>query len=331
MSARAKGLVFGIYFFSLLGSLIIVDALIALYADNVLGQGRLFAFDSEVGWKGIPGIKRDRRRGDGGNWHVEINTDGYRGRSQWKEHAEKRILILGDSFAFGEGIDEKDRFDTIIDRENPTWSTVNRGMSGFGTDQAMISGRSVQPSLKKGDAVILLTYMNDFYDILRTSFVGRQKPWYSYEQGILFLHPVKHSFASVFRERSYIVSRILTALEKPQEDYSREELKRGINLYKKIIEQEFIPYRQQGVRAIIIFHGMSEIIKHLGSNSSELETMIASVCSYELISCLDFDTEMNQINGETEFFFPGGHWNKAGNKFLAALLKRELDVLFSSK
>ncbi len=101
-----------------------------------------------------------------------------RSPSVWDPNAQTRVLIVGDSFAFGEGVNIDDRFDLIIRRQNPAVSIVNVGVMGYGTDQQMIAARPYLRTLRADDILIVLTHQSDFFDILRRKFSGRSKPWF---------------------------------------------------------------------------------------------------------------------------------------------------------
>jgi len=49
--------------------------------------------------------------------------------------AVRKILILGDSLSFGEGIYSKDRFDVKMLPSLPSTRVINTGTMGYGTDQ----------------------------------------------------------------------------------------------------------------------------------------------------------------------------------------------------
>jgi len=71
------------------------------------------------------------------------------------------VLVLGDSFAFGEGVALERRFDRLVQAKHPSWSAVNLGVMGYGTDQQLIAARRRTGELQSGDAIVLLTYRNN--------------------------------------------------------------------------------------------------------------------------------------------------------------------------
>ena len=86
---------------------------------HVLQHGRLFQADPVLGWKPIPNLSLVRRNAAGEPWLIQTNENGFRGAGDWRVPAERRLLILGDSHAFGEGVNLQDRFDAWISRQMP--------------------------------------------------------------------------------------------------------------------------------------------------------------------------------------------------------------------
>ncbi|MFH0958460.1 MAG: GDSL-type esterase/lipase family protein [Pseudomonadota bacterium] len=103
---------------------------------------------------------------------VNINSKSLRDieHSPEKSKQTKRVLILGDSFVWGFGVEAEQRFSNIIQKEVSSTTNkvevINAGVSGWSTDQELLwlekYGLSYNP-----DLVILLFYQNDLEDNLR--------------------------------------------------------------------------------------------------------------------------------------------------------------------
>ena len=138
--------------------LVLSDWIAGAFAARVLHQGRIFETDPVLGWKNIPYLSTARRNPNGELWQIQINSQGFRGPDAWTWGARKRILVLGDSFAFGPGVNVRERFDAVLVRQRPAWSIVNLGIMGYGTDQEVLAGRRYYAGLQPGDALVLLTH-----------------------------------------------------------------------------------------------------------------------------------------------------------------------------
>jgi lysophospholipase L1-like esterase len=95
---------------------------------------------------------------------VQINQKGLRDRDHSYERANdvRRILVLGDSFAWGYGVEEAERFSQLLESMMDV-EVVNAGVSGYSTDQELLwlqnEGIKYDP-----DLIILVFAGNDIGD-----------------------------------------------------------------------------------------------------------------------------------------------------------------------
>ena len=101
---------------------------------------------------------------------VRINSLGLRGKevSRQKPEGVKRVLVVGDSYVFGLGVDEEHTFTTHLERllndrfpDDAGYEVVNMGVTGYSTDQEYILFQELGMKLSP-DLVILVTCDNDF-------------------------------------------------------------------------------------------------------------------------------------------------------------------------
>ena len=124
--------------------------------------------DSELSWVNKPGADVDVRGVDY-EYDVKINSLGLRGE-ELRQSADFRILVLGDSYTFGEGVGNADtwavQLETLCKDLTFDVEVVNGGVYGYGAMQAkglaMRVWNAVQP-----DIVIYSHCGNDFADDLR--------------------------------------------------------------------------------------------------------------------------------------------------------------------
>lgn len=102
---------------------------------------------------------------------VHANRHGFRGARELDEaDARTRILVVGDSFVFGEGVEESERFTDRIEAAEPGWRVDNLGMTGFGPDLMLRAFQAVGLGLKP-DVVVLAIYTDDFRRV-RPEYAG---------------------------------------------------------------------------------------------------------------------------------------------------------------
>ena len=97
---------------------------------------------------------------------IRINSLGFRGKETTLEKPDevKRILVLGDSFTFGMGVEENETFphhlETLLGKTGQDWEVLNFGVPGYNTIQEAelfkVKGLAYSP-----DIVILYVLDND--------------------------------------------------------------------------------------------------------------------------------------------------------------------------
>jgi hypothetical protein len=150
-------------------------------------RDRFWKYDSLFGWAHKPGqegiFETPQFR-----THVRINDKGLRDRSHSYEGQNdgQRILVLGDSFAWGYGVEESERFSQILEKSLDV-EVVNAGVSGYSTDQELLWYRN-EGIKYETDLVILVVTGNDVGDnaqeLVSTIYY---KPRFVLERGKLIL------------------------------------------------------------------------------------------------------------------------------------------------
>ncbi len=303
--------------------LVLSEWIAGAFAARVLHQGRIFETDPVLGWKNIPRLSTARRNPNGELWQIQINNQGFRGPDAWTPEASRRILVLGDSFAFGQGVNVQERFDAVLVRQRPAWSLVNLGIMGYGTDQEVMAGRRYYAGLQPGDALVLLTHWNDFYDVLRHSVSGRPKPWFELQEGVLTAHAPAIGWRSRIQDHSYLLARASALAERRA--FSAEDWRLGLRLYQAIVSQEIKVLTARGVLVLIAYHGASM----LGEPAEgEIRHMLQEVCPAGNPSKLNLDVFLDRAGGP--LYFPAErHWNAKGHRIVGTALLEELDRLFA--
>lgn len=123
--------------------------------------------DSDLAYTLRPGIRVTRQARDG-EFEVRVNRLGFRGAEIDEKPAPgvHRVLVLGDSVAFGEGLRESDSFPTRLEAElndgrAGAYQVVNAGVSGYNTaaEAALLRHRGIQ---LQPQTIVLAVSFNDF-------------------------------------------------------------------------------------------------------------------------------------------------------------------------
>jgi hypothetical protein len=200
--------------------LVVVEAVLRLTDPGYLrrepttGINELHRYSEVYGWEPRPGAREvvDGRR-------VTINRGGYRGREvdRARHGRETRLVMLGDSLAFGTEVDDEDTFARLLDRDDAL-EVVNLSVPGYGPDQELL--KLEHEGLGYGPDVVMLNLCleNDFADAVLSRFLYdgiHPKPYFVFERGRLSLrdqhlrlNPVE-KLALRLREDSHLYNRLL--------------------------------------------------------------------------------------------------------------------------
>ena len=138
--------------------------------DGIHPRG-LYVLNDEIGWTLTPHVSKLFRKGDF-DITVNANRDGLRDRDYGPKEPETfRILGLGDSFAFGWGLELEESFLKVLEKKlngghaSPqamNYEVINGGIPGFGTYEASkllkFIGQRYEP-----DLVIVALYEGNDY------------------------------------------------------------------------------------------------------------------------------------------------------------------------
>ena len=142
--------------------------------------GHRYIYDEILGWKNIPNWKSTTF-----GKQLTINSKGLRDKERpyAKPPDVKRILVLGDSFAWGYGVADDEIFTSVLEnllarRSGPKWEVINTGVSGWSTDQQYLFLRD--EGLKYEPDIVLLAFCsaNDVKGSMTARIYGLSKPLY---------------------------------------------------------------------------------------------------------------------------------------------------------
>ena len=163
------------------------EVALRLYTSSITKRVQLFRSDAQTGWSNAPNLSTSRINAAGAEWSIRTDQDGQRRMAQ-NPGAGRRTLILGDSLAFGEGIDIEDRFDVKMLATLPDTRVINTGVMGYGTDQEYVAFQNWKHLLQPGDVVLIMLNESDYFDVLRRRFAGRSPPSRRSTAPMLFAH-----------------------------------------------------------------------------------------------------------------------------------------------
>ena len=250
------------------------EAALRLYASYVTKRDRLFRSDAQTGWSNVPNLLTTRINAAAEEWSIRTDQNGQRLIAQ-DPRARRRILILGDSLSFGEGIDIEDRFDVKMLSSLLGARVINTGTMGYGTDQEYVAFRNWKHLLESGDTVLIVLNQSDYFDVLRRRFFGRAKPYFEKVDGSYVLRPPRIGLW----ERWSDWSRVASVVARFNEPTASEILdpSQSIEIIRFILGRirEEAP---RGVRVVLAHQGTRDFLGPRLGLSSTIFCKFANVC-----------------------------------------------------
>ena len=139
-------------------------------------RSELYRYDRELGWSAAPetaALYVASKR----IW-VRHNALGIRDSAR-VERRPHRMVVFGDSYVWGFDVAEEARFTEKLEAQQPEWEVVNAGVSGYGTDQALLLADRLLPPLKPDAVLLVFTPQNDHVDnATNVRYNGYYKPYF---------------------------------------------------------------------------------------------------------------------------------------------------------
>ena len=284
------------------------EGALQLYAKYVTKRDRLFRSDAQTGWSNLPNLRAERINAAGEQWSINTDQNGQRVIAQ-NPLAGRRILILGDSLSFGEGVDIQDRFDVKMLSSMSDVHVINTGVMGYGTDQEYVVFGNWKHLLKPGDTVLVVLNQSDYFDVLRRRYFGRAKPYFEKVGGLFVLRPPRIGFWERWSDKS----RVAAVVARLVEATASESLDPGQSI--DIIRFAFERIREEvprGIRVVLAHQGTRDFLEPKLGLSSAMFCQFAD-------ACVDLD---EVVRGDPAHLLPDGHWSASGHAAVAqALLK----------
>lgn len=143
-------------------------------------RGKFARYDPLIGWVGKEGAE------DSFEWldtlsHVRQNKYGFRDAGyDFKKGEKRRLLVLGDSFVWGFGVENKDIFTSRIDSmSDGTMEVINLGVSGYSTDQEYLLWHQLGRKWSPEDVLLLILPSNDLDELVDNIPHGYMKPTFA--------------------------------------------------------------------------------------------------------------------------------------------------------
>lgn len=275
-----------------------------------------FLFDEALGWVNKPNAEGTYLQKE---WETQIgiNPKGLRDENyEYEKPSEKvkRIVVLGDSFTWGFGVEEYEGFAEVLeDTLLENCQIINMGAPGYGNDQELLilknEGVKYNP-----DLVVVAFYMNDIDDNLRNISHGYPKPTFVLDEDdelILTYIPVtqKEEWLQAYAAKNNVISFLSFKLFMVHHSHAYSFISGRIvsdpnllNLFKKIglADKRTMPRGEQTLKHQLELNStgwnltraiLMEIDTVAKANNSE--TMVVIIPTREQVN-KNWDSEINE-------------------------------------
>lgn len=215
--------------------------------DSVIWENefKFYEYSPVLGWKNKAGAEGIFHTPDA-TTRVSINSKGQRDiEHEYKKDGRFRILVLGDSFVWGYGVEQDSRFtEHLRELLGDGTEIINAGVSGYGTDQELLYYKA-EGSRYSPDLVILAFGTFDAkHDNVQAVAYTYPKPYFSIEEKSLQLHNVP------VPERAYEWNERLD-IEKRYREEARKNISRSKRI-RKFLRRHFKTYGfiSDGIKAV---------------------------------------------------------------------------------
>jgi hypothetical protein len=132
-------------------------------------------------------VKTGMRRHPTKGFTISIGEHGIRLNGAAPAARERPLtLAVGDSFAFGDGVDDEDAWPAVLERLTGN-RVVNAGMIGFGLDQAVLRAEQLN-KIYSPDTIIVAFIPHDVLRCEMSYWSGFSKPYFDVDASGLRLH-----------------------------------------------------------------------------------------------------------------------------------------------
>jgi len=289
---------------------------------------RFWRHDRLLGWHHQPGESGVFDHRPQFRMQIRINEKGLRDRDYPYERmpGKRRILVLGDSFVFGYGVEQDEIFTEVLEQLLPATEVINAGVSGYGTDQELLWFRSEGARYRPDLVMLLMTGNDDLENHSSLVYWVYPKPRFTLsDRGELQLTnvPVPPSPARS-RLKTWVLSHSATAHQ------AYRALGRGLGpaaargrdrdgLTLALVDE--LRREVNGVGARLLVATTARFWSYDDRPADEAYAELVTALRERGIATLDIDRadgyalDQMTIKGD-------GHWNALGHRFVARLAER---------
>lgn len=146
-----------------MGASLLIGVVLAVVADGICG----YLLPKDRADLVFPAFSRAHHQSSEFDVMVRINNLGFRGANVARAKHKKRVVVLGDSFAFGWGVDVDCTWIAQLEREFPDMEWLNLGQGGTHPGDQVQLARKAIPLLQPDLVIASVLQGNDMHQLMR--------------------------------------------------------------------------------------------------------------------------------------------------------------------
>ena len=243
---------------------------------------------------------------------LSSNADGFRNSREFGESgSEKRLLMIGDSFVFGLGVNSQFRLTEVLESQLSGWRVDNLGMSGWGLDLMLRALETFGPKIRP-NMVVLAVYTDDFRRVLpQYPGSGYSIPKYELKNGKLVSQP--YQLATGWRK--------LHLAQAVYEIYWRKIANRNrYDLNEAILDRFYQVTKKLNAKLVLLYlPGKGNTLE-----DKERRRFLDTWSQTQRVPYLDLYAPIHDIGIDDTYIKGNWHWNEKGHRIAASELAKFL-------
>jgi hypothetical protein len=262
-----------------------------------------------------------------GNGVVNFNSEGIRGLKSYKKEKSPgitRIVVVGDSFSFGEEINDDETYSAQLEQLMPNTEVLNMAVHGYGLDQMYL--RLNLDGFKYNPDIAIFAFIGD--DINRTvlTFRDYMKPKYILNNGKIQLTntPIPLPKELIQKRRYRIALLDLLSLLRDRFYFQYNPNPDLTPLTKALLINAGEDIRKHNALPVLLYLPTKEEMINTQTNLLDTEQLMFSVCQEMKMLCLSARKYLVQAFLKGENYNINVHYQKKTNEIIAQGLYEDL-------
>jgi hypothetical protein len=273
---------------------------------------------------------------------LNSNSKGLRGQNEYpySRTASRRILVLGDSFTFGEEVSDGETYSHKLESALPHTEVLNLGVQGYGHDQMLLYLREEGLKYRPDIVIVGFAYLDIYRNIW--NFFAYAKPRYQLNSGALQLTnvPVPSPERVLSREPYRLKALDLLVMLQAKLGWvtgRNEDAARSLT--RALLEAITVSTRSIGATPVFVYLPVYEEIQPLPKSSYPLtansppiasrQQFFGDMCRGMQAACLMLQPRFDKEVRAGADFNARGHWNAqahsvAAEEIAAFLIQKNL-------